>query len=162
MQRAAIVARFHHGVLPTRRHKALRDLVPDEQKAVIQLAAVLRLANALDAAHDGRIRRVQIEANARAVGRRPLHEALVIAAEGYSANSPAAQTIAAERHLLETVLHRPVVIKPVPIKAAKKRSLQRSGIKAGEHGSLAQPVIGGQKNAALRAMVTPRKRRSQL
>ena len=45
-----LVARFHRGALPTRRHKTLRDLLPDEQKATIQLAAVLRLANALDAA----------------------------------------------------------------------------------------------------------------
>ena len=61
LQRAAIVARFHRGTLPTRRHKSLRDLLPDEQKATIQLAAILRLANALDAAHDGHIRRIQIE-----------------------------------------------------------------------------------------------------
>src|ERR1700728_805621 len=37
LQRAAIVARFHRGALPTRRHKSLRDLLPDEQKATIQL-----------------------------------------------------------------------------------------------------------------------------
>src|SRR6266436_2157462 len=61
LQRAAIVARFHRGSLPTRKHKALRDLLPDEQKAAIQLAAILRLANALDAGHDGQIRRVQVE-----------------------------------------------------------------------------------------------------
>ncbi len=111
LQRAAIVARFHRGALPTRKHKALRDLLPDEQKATIQLAAILRLANALDAAHDGHIRRIQIErVNIKAEG----NEALVIAAEGYSPLGSSAQTIAAERHLLETVLHRPVVIKPMP------------------------------------------------
>ena len=64
LQRAAIVARFHRGALPTRSHKTLRDLLPDEQKATIQLAAILRLANALDASHDGHIRRIQIESNA--------------------------------------------------------------------------------------------------
>jgi CHAD domain-containing protein len=110
LQRAAIVARFHRGVLPTRRHKSLRDLLPDEQKAAIQLTAILRLANALDVAHDGHIRRLQIEGHPmRAKG----NEALIIAAEGYSPLSRSAQTIAAERHLLETVLHRPVVFKPL-------------------------------------------------
>jgi len=128
LQRAAIVARFHRGALPTRTHKALRDLLPDEQKGTIQLAAILRLANALDAAHDGHICRIQIEnseliakSNRRqhnnGFARTPLrganNQALVIAAEGYSALVPAAQTIAAERHLLETVLHRPVLIKPL-------------------------------------------------
>lgn len=108
LQRAAIVARFHRGALPTRKHKALRDLLPDEQKAAIQLSAVLRLANAFDAAHDGHIRRVQVEGNQiRAKG----HEALIIVAEGYSPTGSSAQIIAAERHLLETVLHRPVVVK---------------------------------------------------
>ncbi len=106
IRRAAIVARFHRGALPTRRHKALRDLLPSEQKASIQLAAVLRLANALDAAHDGQIRRIQIEG-----GSIKRNESLIIAAEGYSPLGASAQTIAAERHLLETVLRRPVVIK---------------------------------------------------
>jgi CHAD domain-containing protein/HD superfamily phosphodiesterase len=111
LQRAAIVARFHRGALPTRKHKALRDLLPDEQKAAIQLAAILRLANALDGAHDGHIRRVQItNGRIRVNG----NEALIIAAEGYSPLGRSAQTIAAERHLLETVLRRPVVIKPMP------------------------------------------------
>ena len=128
LQRAAIVARFHRGVLPTRTHKALRDLLPDEQKGTIQLAAILRLANALDATHDGHIRRIQIEKSEPTANSKPKqhsngfvrtplsvahNQALVIAAEGYSALIPAAQTIAAERHLLETVLHRPVLIKPL-------------------------------------------------
>jgi CHAD domain-containing protein len=108
LKRAAIAARFHRGALPTRRHKALRDLLPDEQKAIIQLAAVLRLANALDAAHDGHIRRIQVEGDQlRARGT----EALIIAAEGYSPLGPSARAIAAERHLLETVLHRPVIVR---------------------------------------------------
>ncbi len=119
LQRAAAVARFHCGALPTRKHKALRDLLPDEQKATIQLAAILRLANSLDAAHDGHIRCIQIKnAQIRARG----DEALIVAAEGYSPLGPSAQTIAAERHLLETVLRRPVVIKPMPHPAPRRES----------------------------------------
>jgi CHAD domain-containing protein len=119
--RAALVARFHAGGLPSRSHKALRDMLPVEQKVTIQLAAVLRLANALDTAHDGHIRRVKIE-NVDAPKRRtdgflrkPLklgpNEALVIGAEGFVAGSATAQAVAAERYLLETVLRRPVVVK---------------------------------------------------
>jgi CHAD domain-containing protein len=144
MQRAAIVARFHSGALPTRSHKALRDLLPEEQKTTIQLAAILRLANAFDASHDGHVRRLQIENGQGESGRsesgttrnrRPRdaanrtrrtdgflqkpasglakNEALIIAAEGYTPGSPTAQTIAAERHLLETVLGRPVMVRPM-------------------------------------------------
>jgi exopolyphosphatase/pppGpp-phosphohydrolase len=122
MDRAAVVARFHAGALPTRSHKSLRDLLPDEQRITIQLAGILRLANALDAAHDGHIRKVKIESTIAAPRRtngflrKPptlgKNEALVIAAEGYAPGSPTAQTIAAERYLLETVLRRPVVVTP--------------------------------------------------
>jgi CHAD domain-containing protein len=122
MARAAVIARFHAGALPTRGHKTLRDLLPDEQRITIQLAAILRLANAMDSAHDGHIRRVKIEniippkrtdgflRNPPALGK---NEALVIAAEGYAPDNLTAQAIAAERHLLETVLRRPVSVKSV-------------------------------------------------
>jgi CHAD domain-containing protein len=125
LQRAAVVARFHAGALPTRGHKALRDLLPEEQKIAIQLAAILRLANALDSAHDGHIRRVQVE-NVNGKSKDPkrrtneflrkaaklgANEAVVIAAEGFVPGSYTAQAAAAERYLLETVLRRPVVVK---------------------------------------------------
>lgn len=127
MQRAAMVARFHQGALPTRRHKLLRDLLPHEQKTVIELAAVLRLANAFDPAHDGQIQRVRLVhvSSAGTAGRERLNgfrlrhrgmaanEALVVNAEGYSQYGPAARAIAAERHLLETVLRRPILVKPL-------------------------------------------------
>ena len=136
MQRAAVVARFHAGALPTRSHKALRDLLPDEQKLIIRLAAVLRLANALDAAHDGHIRHVRIEngaAQSRSSERRTngflrkpaalgKNEALVIAADGYAPGSPTAQTIAAERYLLETVLRRPVVVRAMKPAVLRRRA----------------------------------------
>jgi CHAD domain-containing protein len=125
MQRAAVVARFHCGPLPTRGHRLLRDLLPPEQKKTIQLVAVLRLANALDAAHDGHIRKVKIENAGAPPKNRPRrtngfvrkpatlrkNEALVIAAEGYADGTPTAQAIAAERYLLETVLRRPIIVR---------------------------------------------------
>ena len=120
IRRASLVARFHCGALPLRSHKALRDLLLDDQRAIIRLSAVLRLANALDSVHDGHIRRVRLE-QAPARPRRSngfLHkptlarnEALIILAEGYSEESPTAQAVAAERYLLETVLRRPVIVR---------------------------------------------------
>jgi CHAD domain-containing protein len=111
MQRAAIVARFHTGALPTRNHKALRDLLPPEQKTTIQLAAILRLANALDAEHNGLIRSLRVEKTANGSSRVP-SGCVVVTAEGYSQRSATARVVAGERHLLETILHRPVLIKP--------------------------------------------------
>jgi CHAD domain-containing protein len=130
LQRASVIARFHAGALPVRSHKVLRDLLPDEQKTIIRLAAILRLANAFDTEHDGRIRQLKIEMPAaqslrsfsRNGGRNgfrgnPLPsariEAVVIGAEGYLPRSVTAQRIAAERYLLETIVKRPIVVKPV-------------------------------------------------
>jgi exopolyphosphatase/guanosine-5'-triphosphate,3'-diphosphate pyrophosphatase len=138
MARAAIVARFHCGALPTRSHKALRDFLPDDQKITIQLAAILRLANALDAAHDGQVRRVEIEnvgaqtqdRRRRTDGflRKPAklapNEALIIAAEGFIPDSSTAQAVAAERYLLETVLRRPVVIKATKSSAQRRLTVE--------------------------------------
>ena len=142
MARAALVARFHCGALPTRGHKTLRDLLPDEQKITIQLAAALRLANALDAAHDGQIRRLRIE-NAASQGKNRKRrtngflrktvrlaptEALVIAAEGFVPDSSTAQAVAGERYLLETVLRRPVVIKAMKSPSTRRIAIQPRSI----------------------------------
>jgi CHAD domain-containing protein len=138
LARAALVARFHCGGLPTRSHRALQDLLPDEQKIIIQLAAILRLANAFDAAHDGHIRRLKIEnavvqsnhRSRRSNGflRKPAklapHEALVIAADGFVPNSSTAQAVAAERYLLETILRRPVIIKAMKTSSPRQIAIQ--------------------------------------
>ena len=133
LARAATVARFHCGALPTRSHRHLRDLLPGEQKIIIRLAAILRLANAFDAYHDGHIRKIKIENSAvSAADRRrakngflckpPVlgkNEAIVIAAEGYADGTPTAQAVAAERYLLETVLRRPVMVRGLRSEATR-------------------------------------------
>jgi CHAD domain-containing protein len=136
MQRAAVIARFHAGALPFRSQKLIRDLLPDEQKTIIHLAAILRLANAFDAEHDGRIKRLRVEmpatqprANSPKNGTNGGHpfplarnEAVVIAAEGYVPRSFTAQRIAAERYLLETILKRPIVVKAASAQPRSSRS----------------------------------------
>ena len=110
IRRAALVARFHAGPLPTRRHKRLRDMLPADQNAVMELAAVLRLANALDISHDAHVKKLQIRPQTAAHSL--MHPSpIVVAAEGYSPHSRTAQAAAAERHWLETMLHRPVLIR---------------------------------------------------
>ena len=106
------------------------------RRITIQLAAILRLANAFDAGHDGHIPRLKIE-NANMIelsrtngflrkpAKLPPNQALVIEAEGFMAGSPTAQAVAAERYLLETVLRRPVVVK-----AMKSAGLRRVAIEA--------------------------------
>jgi HD superfamily phosphodiesterase len=125
MARAAIVARFHCGALPGRSHRLLRDLLPDKRKGIVRLSAILRLANALDAEHDGHVRKVRIEHAMAGPKRRTngflrkppppgKNEGLVIAAKGYADGTATAQAVAAQRYLLETVLKRPVIVRPAP------------------------------------------------
>jgi hypothetical protein len=109
------------------------------------LAAILRLANALDAAHDGRVRSARLENQVRDTNHRnPIrsgqdernssrqvsgskanHRVITIAVEGYAAFGRNARAIAAERHLLETVLRRSVFVRRMknsPLGKGKHRS----------------------------------------
>ncbi len=101
---AAIVARYHRGVLPRAGQKPLRGLPAAQRRLVVRLAAILRLANAFDAARDGHIQCLQVR---RQVGR------LDVAADGYSSRDPLAEKIAAARHLLESVYRIPVIVAPL-------------------------------------------------
>ena len=102
---AAVAARFHRGALPTMRHKTLHDLALDQKKIVLQLAGILRFANALDTESAGRIQQVSVEAK---------DQILVVHAQDYRAWSPEAEKIAASTYLLELSLRRPIVIRAMP------------------------------------------------
>lgn len=101
---AGIVARYHRGALPRPGRKALRGLSPQERQTVLQLAGMLRLADAFDVPRDGRIQRLDVR-----------HENgfVVIGAKGYSPRERRAEAIAGARHLLETVYRRPVLVEPL-------------------------------------------------
>ncbi len=77
-----------------------------DRAIAMELAGVLRLANALDL-RNGRGRnedapRLEVGLQDRCV---------VVRAAGYSALKRSAEGVAAARHLLETVLRRPVVVR---------------------------------------------------
>jgi CHAD domain-containing protein/HD superfamily phosphodiesterase len=107
---AGIVARYHRGVFPGARQKALQGLFPSQRKEILRLSAILRLANAFDASRDGRIRRLEVRAE---------NGFLLITAQGYSARDNIAEAIAAARHMLETVYRRPVMVRPMNAIRAK-------------------------------------------
>lgn len=100
---AALVARYHRGALPRPEHTRLQQLSAEHQQLTRQLAGVLRLADAFDASHDGSIRRLLLAKNPGIA---------IIYADGYDPNNPAAEKMAAARHLLETVCDFPIVIRP--------------------------------------------------
>jgi HD superfamily phosphodiesterase len=110
VQLSAAIARFHRGTLPQPHHKSLQHMNPEDKKLAIYLAGVLRLANAFDGNRDGQLRALQVDEK---------EGALVISVGAYAAWTQAAEEIAAARHLLELVLRRPVLIKP--LKTARRR-----------------------------------------
>jgi CHAD domain-containing protein len=97
LQMTALVARYHRGPLP--KPKSLAKLPHERWRLTRELAGILRLADALDAAHDGSIQRIHLRRTA---------ETLVIYADGYNPENPMAERIAAARHLLETTLGLPI------------------------------------------------------
>src|SRR5207245_6121555 len=96
------VARYHCGALPHSRHKAFPILPVEQQLKAVQLAAILRLANAFDAARDGHISRLQAQTK---------NGMLCIYAQGYSPFGRVAENVAAARHLLELALRRPLIVR---------------------------------------------------
>lgn len=110
---AAAIARYHRGVLPRGGQKPLAGMTPAQRQTTVKLAGVIRLANAFDADRSGSIRRLQLHEEGRI---------LTVAAQGYNSRSRIAQDIAAARHLLETVLHRPIMIKALIVRKARPQT----------------------------------------
>lgn len=99
---AAVVARYHRGALPQKRHRVFAKLSAKEQKDVLTLAGILRLACALDGDHRGSIRQVSA---------REVDGQFVISATGYTPLSPLGERIAGARHLLELASRQPVLVR---------------------------------------------------
>ena len=101
MELVAVVARYHRGALPHPRGKTLQGLELPDRRIALQLAGVLRLANTLDLRNGNEpALRVSVE-----------KYAVMVRAAGYSALDGSAEEVAAARHLLETVLRRPVLVR---------------------------------------------------
>jgi CHAD domain-containing protein len=101
LELAAVVARYHRGALPHSRRKNMQAVdLPDRPQAM-ELAGVLRLANALDM-RNGHAPQLKVGMQDNCV---------VVRAAGYSALERSAEEVAAARHLLETVLRRPVLVR---------------------------------------------------
>jgi CHAD domain-containing protein len=110
---AGTVARYHSGALPRSGQRALQGLSAAQRSEALRLAGVLRLANAFDAARDGRIQRLEVSRQ---------NGFVVIAAQGYFARDRSAEDIAAARHLLEIVYRRPVMVRALrPGKSSRLR-----------------------------------------
>ena len=102
----AAVVRFHRGGLPHAQHKPLRELAPAQRPITKLLAGILRIADAFDDTRDGQVRSLRVENE---------NGLVLISASGYSPITRTGQDIAAARHLLETVLRKPILVKPLRV-----------------------------------------------
>jgi CHAD domain-containing protein len=105
---AALVARYHRGALPRPGGKKMQLLPLADRPIAMELAGILRLANALDS-RPGRGKSESVS-----VPRLEVHlqdRFVLVRVAGYSALDGSAESVAAARHLLETVLRRPVLVR---------------------------------------------------
>jgi exopolyphosphatase/pppGpp-phosphohydrolase len=108
LQCVAIVAHYHQGALPPSTHPIFAGLPAQRRSELLPLAGVLRLANALDEQHDGRIRSLALEKR---------KEIVVIYAEGLTnAVNSYGEQLARARYLLESTIRTPIVLKPLPLR----------------------------------------------
>ena len=120
----AAIVRFHCGALPCANHGGLRELSPEQRRLSRILAGILRLAHAFDDTHDGHVQRLQVEDKSAF---------LLVSASGYLPLSATGQHVAEARYLLETVLRKPIVIRPLalasdrPMRRGAQASKRREG-----------------------------------
>jgi exopolyphosphatase/guanosine-5'-triphosphate,3'-diphosphate pyrophosphatase len=101
----AFVARYHRGSLPGRAQPGFSSLPTTVRPLAQRLAGILRLANAFDADHEGRIHRIKASKPG---------EFLIIHAQGFDGHGDLAERIAGARYLLELSLRVPIAVRPMP------------------------------------------------
>jgi CHAD domain-containing protein len=102
------LARYHRGALPETGHDEYGNVPAAQRKRFLQLAAVLRLANALDAGHSGTVRSIKVV-------RTP--ETVQLQATGFVDDPDAAPAIAIAKYLLETACGLPIVLRGAEAKS---------------------------------------------
>jgi hypothetical protein len=68
----------------------------------VRLAGVLRLANAFDSSHDGKVRHLSVERH---------EQAIVLEADSFNATGANGERIAAARYLLELSCHAAILVR---------------------------------------------------
>ena len=100
----AALARYHRGALPAESHDGFGKIPAARRRRFLQLAAILRLANALDAGHSGAVKAIRVLRTA---------ETITLLAQGYVEDPALVPDVAIAKHLLETSCALPVVLRGV-------------------------------------------------
>jgi CHAD domain-containing protein len=107
METVGCIARYHRGGLSKLQEKSWAGIPGGRQEGILFLAGILRLAAACasrGASDDGvSVSDLKVKEAAGAI---------VVCAARYNGEEPLASKLAGARHLLESVIHRPIVIEP--------------------------------------------------
>lgn len=113
----AAVARYHRGELPQKADSHFVGLSARRRSGLLPVIGILRLANAFDSAHDGKVTRISVEQN---------DGTLTVSGQGLQEISPTAEGLAKARYLLEAVSGVNLRIRPLLAKPAATSRLARS------------------------------------
>ena len=102
----ALVVRYHRGVQPKEKHKAYAKLTPADQTAILAMAGVLRLARVLRKCGIITAKGLRVEKSV---------DAILISAAELGDSEEIAARLAIGKHLLETVVGRPVILRALPV-----------------------------------------------
>jgi exopolyphosphatase/guanosine-5'-triphosphate,3'-diphosphate pyrophosphatase len=122
LELAAVVARYHRGALPRPRGKTMQRLDLPDRRIALELAGVLRLANALALRNEAGRNGAAGNATAPKLQVSLRDRVLLVQSAGYSPLDRSAEDVAAARHLLELVLRLPVMVKPLRIASTSNRA----------------------------------------
>ena len=114
----AAVARYHRGGLPQKTDSYFVGLSARRRSGLLPVIGVLRLANAFDCAHDGKVTRILLQQS---------DGTLNVYGQGLEEISSTAERLAKARYLLEAVSGVNVRISPLPAKPAASSSVPRRG-----------------------------------
>jgi hypothetical protein len=103
-----MVVRYHRGEEPKAKQKGFARLTKEERQALCAMAGVLRLARVL--------RKCGVESSKGLRVERSV-DALIVRAPGLEDSEAAAARVAAGKHLLETVLERPLIVQTAPVES---------------------------------------------
>jgi CHAD domain-containing protein len=115
---AAVVARYHRGALPRPRRKTMQTLELPLRPIAMELSGILRLANSLDPRNGHNMHNMREKNSAPRLEVSVQDRVVTLRLSGYSALDRSAEEIAAARHLLETVLRQPILVRTLRTTAA--------------------------------------------
>lgn len=125
LEMMARIARYHRGALPA--GDSFHGFLPEQRRTATLLSGILRLANALDAEHDGAIHGITVSRSDGFV---------VISADGLQPQSSLAETIAGARYLLEVSCGLPIMVQPARPAKPGPAAHKAQGVTQRKHGRL--------------------------